>query len=93
MTQQPVFRSRTCIRCYRPFPAYQPKQIFCTPNCRKAHWRETHPKCLNCRKRFPKTNYNRVYCSKNCSSQRTYHLRRVANTAAHANLWGHSKPR
>jgi hypothetical protein len=57
---------KTCKRCIKPFPAYQPKQIFCTPNCRKAHWRETHPKCPICRERYPRLRSNQQYCTPHC---------------------------
>jgi hypothetical protein len=74
---------KTCKRCIKPFPAYQPKQIFCTPNCRKAHWRETHPQCANCGERFPKTTPNRRFCTERCRHRYNDRLGHARNRAAH----------
>ena len=31
---------KVCPHCTKPFPDYDKRKIYCTPRCRKAHWRE-----------------------------------------------------
>jgi predicted nucleic acid-binding Zn ribbon protein len=63
---------KTCAHCTKPFPDYDKRKIYCSPRCRKAHWREEKRAsihiCARCHTVYDPTPQSpqQKYCTKAC---------------------------
>jgi len=63
---------KVCPHCDKPFPEYDRRKIYCSPKCRKAHWREKQREniCQRCGEPFTPSIYTpkgrQKYCSTRC---------------------------
>ena len=63
---------KVCPHCDKPFPDYDKRKKYCSPRCRKAHWREEQRRhtCKHCGEYFDPTPEHpaRPYCSDFCQN-------------------------
>ena len=61
---------KVCPHCDKPFPDYDRRKIYCSPRCRKAHWREEKRRttCKRCGKTYDPTlgHPSKRYCTSAC---------------------------